>query len=136
MQETYLRAWRALDKLKDTAAANGWLITILRREFARTFERKVPKFTGLDKVVVADEAELEPDERVERELLRAGIMKLPAKYRDPLLLQVVFGHSCAEIAEQLGISNSAVMTHLFRAREKLKKTLQQDGVTGNVHELF
>jgi RNA polymerase sigma-70 factor (ECF subfamily) len=136
VQETFLRAWRALDRLKDVTAAKGWLITILRREFARTFERKVPRFTNVDELVVADEAELGPDERAERELLRAGILQLAPKYRDPLLLQVVFGHSCAEIAEQLEISQSAVMTQLFRAREKLKKKLQNDGVTGNVHELF
>lgn len=136
VQETFLRAWRALDKLKDVAAAKGWLITILRREFARTFERKVPAFADMDKVVVADDAELEPDERAERALLRAGIMRLAPKYRDPLLLQVVFGHSCAEVAQLLGISNGAVMTRLFRAREKLKIRLQADGVTGNVHELL
>ena len=136
VQETFLRAWRALDKLKDVGAAKGWLITILRREFARTFERKVPKFTDMEKVAVVDETELEHDQRAERELLRAGIMQLDTKYREPLLLQVVFGHSCAEIAQQLGISKSAVMTQLFRAREKLKKRLQKDGVTGNVHELF
>lgn len=136
VQETFLRAWRALDSLKDVGAAKSWLITILRREFARTFERKVPKFTDLDKVVVVDDEELGPDERTERNLLREGIMKLESKYRDPLLLQVVFGHSCAEISEQLGISKSAVMTQLFRAREKLKTLLHKDGVTGNVHELF
>ena len=136
VQETFLRAWRALDKLKDTGAAKSWLITILRREYARTFERKVPKFTDVEKVIVVDDGELEPEERTERDLLRKGIMKLEAKYRDPLLLQVVFGHSCSEISEQLGISKSAVMTQLFRAREKLKTQLQKDGVTGNVHELF
>jgi len=136
VQETFLRAWRALDKLKDVGAAKSWLITILRREYARTFERKVPKFTDLDKVVVVDDDELEPDDRAERDLLRKGILKLQPKYREPLLLQVVFGHSCAEISEQLGISKSAVMTQLFRAREKLRKQAQKDGVTGNVHELF
>jgi RNA polymerase sigma-70 factor (ECF subfamily) len=136
VQETYLRAWRALDSLKDVGAAKSWLITILRREFARTFERKVPKFTDVDKVVVVDDDQLEPDEQTERDLLRKGIMGLEPKYRDPLLLQVVFGHSCAEISERLGISKSAVMTQLFRSREKLKKQLQKDGVTGNVHELF
>ena len=136
VQETFLRAWRALDKLNDVKAAKSWLITILRREYARTFERKVPKFTDIDYVVVQDDDELEPDERAERNLLREGILRLEPKYRDPLLLQVVFGHSCAEIAKQLDISNSAVMTQLFRAREKLKKLLQKDGVTGNVHELF
>ena len=136
VQETFLRAWRALDSLKDVGAAKSWLITILRREFARTFERKVPKFTDVDKVVVVESDELEPDEQTERKLLRKGIMRLAPKYRDPLLLQVVFGHSCAEISEQLGISKSAVMTQLFRARDKLKTQLQKDGVTGNVHELF
>ncbi len=136
VQETFLRAWRALDSLKDVGAAKSWLITILRREYARTFERKVPKFTDVDKVVVVDDDELGPDERTERDLLRKGIMKLDPKYRDPLLLQVVFGHSCEEISEQLGTSKSAVMTQLFRAREKLKIQMQKDGVTGNVHELF
>ncbi|MCP4047832.1 MAG: sigma-70 family RNA polymerase sigma factor [Gammaproteobacteria bacterium] len=136
VQETFLRAWRALDSLKDVKAAKSWLITILRREYARTFERKVPKFTDVDKVVVVEEEELEPEARIERDLLRNGIMKLDPKYRDPLLLQVVFGHSCEEISNQLGISKSAVMTQLFRAREKLKRQMQKDGVTGNVHELF
>jgi RNA polymerase sigma-70 factor (ECF subfamily) len=136
VQETFLRAWRALDRLKDGAAAKSWLITILRREYARTFERKVPKFTDVDKVVVVDNDELEPDAQAERDILRKGVLKLEPKYRDPLLLQVVFGHSCAEISEQLGISKSAVMTQLFRAREKLKAQLQKDGATGNVHELF
>jgi RNA polymerase sigma-70 factor (ECF subfamily) len=136
VQETFLRAWRALDNLKDIGAAKSWLITILRREYARTFERKVPKFTDVEKVVVVDDTELEPDERTERDLLRKGIMRLESKYRDPLLLQVVFGHSCAEISEQLGVSKSAVMTQLFRAREKLKIQMQKDGVTGNIHELF
>jgi RNA polymerase sigma-70 factor (ECF subfamily) len=136
VQETFLRAWRALDSLNDVAAAKSWLITILRREFARTFERKVPVFTDLEKVLIVDDEELEPDDQAERNLLRKGILKLEPKYRDPLLLQTVFGYSCTEISEQLGITKSAVMTQLFRAREKLKTQLQKDGVTGNVHELF
>jgi len=136
VQETFLRAWRALDSLNELKAAKGWLITILRREYARTFERKVPKFTGLDQLDIAEEEELQPEEVKERELLREGILRLEPRYRDPLLLQVIFGHSCEEISEQLGITKSAVMTQLFRAREKLKAWLQKDGVTGNVHELF
>jgi RNA polymerase sigma-70 factor (ECF subfamily) len=136
VQETYLRAWKALDSLKDQAAAKSWLITILRREFARTFERKVPKFTDVDKVVVPEETELEPDDRAEVALLRQQIMKLAPKYKEPLLLQVVMGYSCQEISDQLGVSKSAVMTQLFRAREQLKSQLRKDGVTGNVHELL
>lgn len=136
VQETYLRAWKALDRLKDPKAAKSWLITILRREFARTFERKVPKFTELDKVVVTEESELEPDEQTEMKILRQGIMQLAPKYREPLLMQVVLGYSCKEISDALDISKSAVMTQLFRAREQLKSQMRKDGVTGNVHELF
>lgn len=136
VQETYLRAWKALDSLKDAGAAKSWLITILRREYARTFERKVPKFTDVDDVVVEDTEELSPDERAERDLLRRGMLKLPPRYREPLLLQVLAGYSCEEIATELNLSKGAVMTQLFRAREKLKSTLQDDGITGNIHELF
>jgi RNA polymerase sigma-70 factor (ECF subfamily) len=136
VQETFLRAWKALDKLNDPKAAKSWLITILRREYARTFERKVPKFTDVDSVVVVEGTEPEPEDQVEIRLLRQGIMKLPPKYREPLLMQVVLGYSCEEISRALGISKSAVMTQLFRAREQLKSRLQKDGVTGNVHELF
>jgi RNA polymerase sigma-70 factor (ECF subfamily) len=136
VQETYLRAWRALDKLQDSRAAKSWLITILRREYARTFERKVPRFTDVETVVVPEETELEPDDRTEVRMLRQGIMKLARKYREPLMMQVVLGFSCEEIAQHLEISKSAVMTQLFRAREQLKARLQKDGVTGNVHELF
>ena len=40
VQETFLRAWRSLDSLKDEMAVKPWLLTILRRENARRFERK------------------------------------------------------------------------------------------------
>lgn len=135
VQETFLRAWRAIGSLKSEKAAKSWLITILRREYARTFERKVPQFTDIENVVVRDDDELEPDERAERQLLRKGIAALSKRYREPLVLQVIMGYSCEEISAQLGISKSAVMTQLFRAREQLKTMLQKDGVTGNVHEL-
>lgn len=136
VQETFLRAWKALDKLKEKGAAKSWLITILRREYARTFERKVPKFTDVDAIEVPEDNELAPDDRTEITLLRRNIMNLPEKYREPLLMQVVMGLSCEEISLELEISKSAVMTQLFRAREQLKAELQQDGVTGNVHGLF
>lgn len=136
VQETYLRAWKALDSLKDDGAAKSWLITILRREYARTFERKVPKFTDVDAIPVEDTEELTPEERAERALIRQGMLSLPPRYREPLVLQVVMGYSCADIAETLGLSKGAVMTQLFRAREQLKTKLQKDGLTGNIHELF
>ena len=40
VQETYLRAWKAIDSLRDADSAKSWLFTIFRREYARQFERK------------------------------------------------------------------------------------------------
>ena len=124
VQETCLRAWKALHKLQDEDAAKSWLITILRREFARTFERKVPDFSNVDDMELADLTTHKPDDSTELRLLRQAMMDLDPKYREPILLQVLGGFSCDEIADQLGITRSAVMTQLFRAREKLKVALR------------
>jgi len=126
VQETFLRAFRSFGKLRDPGAAKAWLITILRREYARTFERKVPDLTDIDGLELADPVVSEPDDSTEVKLLRKAMLELDEKYREPIMLQVLGGFSCDEIAEQLGITRSAVMTQLFRAREKLKKALADD----------
>ena len=136
VQETFLRAWKALHRLQDEKAVKSWLITILRREYARTFERKVPPIANLDTVAEPESSEPEPEEHVEIRLLRASMANLPKKYREPLLMQVVMGYSCQDIADELGINKNAVMTRLFRARQQLKDKLGKDGITGNVHELY
>ncbi len=123
VQETYLRAWRSFDKLRDRKAAKSWLITILRREFARTFERKVPEITDIDGLEIPDLGTDTPEENSETRLLRNAMMALDTKYREPIMLQVVVGMSCEEIAKELDLTRSAVMTQLFRAREKLKVAL-------------
>src|SRR5580692_7620477 len=51
VQEALLRAWRSRDALKDPAAARGWLLTIVRREHARLYERKRLELVSLDEVV-------------------------------------------------------------------------------------
>lgn len=124
VQETFMRAWRSIDRLREPKAAKSWLITILRREFARTFERKVPDFTNVDDLELADLTTHKPDDTTELKLLRQAMMDLDPKYREPIMLQVLGGFSCDEIADQLGITRSAVMTQLFRAREKLKVAMR------------
>ena len=126
MFSKFLRAWRSFDRLRDRRAAKSWLITILRREYARTFERKVPDFTPVDDLEIADLVTASPDDKTEIKQLRQAMLSLERKYREPILLQVLGGFSCDEIASQLDISRSAVMTQLFRAREKLKLALRDD----------
>jgi len=125
VQETFMRAWKSIDSLKDAGAAKSWMITILRREYARTFERKVPPITDIENVVVADEHEPVPEERAERAMLRSAMLDFEEKYREPLVLQTVMGMSIPEIAAALELSESAVMIRVFRARTKLKDRLQR-----------
>jgi len=129
VQETLIRAWKALDQLRDADAARGWLITILRHECARHFARQQPETVPLEPEgqevqrasfdVSADLAE-SPD----LQMLRQGMAALPVKYREPLLLQIIGGFSCEEIADQLGIRPGAVMTRLFRARQALRRRFE------------
>lgn len=136
VQETFLRAWRSLDSLRETGAAKAWLITILRREHARLFERKTPQLVDVDEVDVADEREgLTPESAGEDALVRAAMHRLETKYREPLLMQVLGGFSCEEIARELNLTSAAVMTQLFRARQKLKAMLSGDKIEAEVYEL-
>src|SRR5579864_4391460 len=48
VQESLLRAWRSRDALKDPGAARAWLLTIVRREHARLYERKRLELVSLD----------------------------------------------------------------------------------------
>ncbi len=63
VQETFLRAWRAIDSLKDAKAAKSWLFTILRRENARRFEKKSAQaeLTTLDDEMVEVFATVDDD---------------------------------------------------------------------------
>jgi RNA polymerase sigma-70 factor (ECF subfamily) len=135
-QETYLRAWRSLDDLRDTRAAKAWLTTILRREHARLYERKAPtEFETVDDLDVAEEDWLGPEQGGEDSLVRRAIQALDVKYREPLLMQVLGGFSCDEIAGELGLTPAAVMTQLFRARQKLKASLSGRNGEASIHEL-
>jgi RNA polymerase sigma-70 factor, ECF subfamily len=120
VQEALLRAWRSREALKDAGAARAWLLTIVRREHARLYERKRLELVCLDDALeVADTTQAaEPD--AELLGLRWAIMKLPLEYREPLVLQVLGGFTAEEIARELSLTTTAVLTRLFRAREKLR----------------
>lgn len=126
VQETFARAWRSLDSLQDDRAAKRWLITILRREHARLYERERPEPVDLDEGRLAAALGDGPDREAERRDLREAILALEAAYREPLLLQVIGGFSGEEIAGILGMERATVNTRLFRARAKLKARFEND----------
>lgn len=125
VQEAMLRAWRALDDLRDVSVVKAWLITILRREHARLFERRGIEKDDIDAIDLHD-PRMAPERDGDVAALRQAIAGLEAKYREPLVLQVLGGFSCAEIAAELGLGEAAVMTQLFRARQKLRAKLGGD----------
>lgn len=122
VQETLVRAWKSLDRLNDPKAVKGWLLTIVKRENARRFERKALTPSELPPEELAA-SRTDYDTSTEAFVLRQALQRLPEEYREPLLLQVIHGYSQKEIADHLGLSVAGAGTRLFRAREKLREML-------------
>jgi len=120
VQEALLRAWKSLDALREDAAAKPWLLTIVRRENARYFERRRLETVDIDNLTASQSALLAEAPNEELNELREAIYRLDDDYREPLVLQVLMGHSTNEIAELMGLKQGAVLTRLHRARLKLK----------------
>jgi RNA polymerase sigma-70 factor (ECF subfamily) len=121
VQEALLRAWKSLDALRDEAAAKQWLLTIVRRENARYFERRRLETVDIDNLTAAQSAMLAEAPNEEIDDLREAIYELDDDYREPLVLQVLMGYSTNEIAELMELKQGAVLTRLHRARLKLKE---------------
>lgn len=123
VQETLMRAWRSLDSLTDDGAARAWLLTIARREHARLYERKRLETVDVDTLAAAEDPSLA--DAVDDGLgdVRAALLTLPGEYREPLVLQVLYGYTAAEIATHLGSTPGAVLTRLCRARQMLRKAV-------------
>jgi RNA polymerase sigma-70 factor, ECF subfamily len=120
VQEAMLRAWRSRDALSDPTRARAWLMTIVRREHARLYERKRLELVCLDEEMERDGSAFSVDDDTELQGLRAAILALPLEYREPLILQVLGGFTTEEIARELSLTTPAVLTRLFRARNKLR----------------
>jgi len=123
LQECFTRAWKALDKLTDENAARAWLYTILRREIARHYGRNYTddiSLNELDLELLGAQYDCTLSDDIN---LRQVIDKIPYEYRDALMLQVLGGYSCDEIAELTGTKSGTIMTRVFRARQKLRQLL-------------
>lgn len=119
LQEALSRAWKGWEGVRDPAATKAWLFTIVRNEHARSFARKRVE------VVDVDVYELDLPDRGAAAGAGADAMlaALPLAYREPLVLQVLGGFTCREIADMLQTSEGAVMTRLCRARQALRSQM-------------
>ena len=130
VQESLLRAWKSLDALRDDAAAKHWLLTIVRRENARYFERRRLDTVDVDELTPSQEALLADQPDHELDDVREAIYRLDDDYREPLVLQVLMGYSTNEIGELMGLRQGAVLTRLHRARLKLRADLNSETASG------
>jgi RNA polymerase sigma-70 factor (ECF subfamily) len=119
VQEAMLRAFRSLESLQDEGSVKAWLLTIARREHARVYERKRLETQDIDELSAAEAALIATGDDTDVDDMRQAILQLDDGYREPLLLQVLFGLSTEEIAAAMELKQGAVLTRLHRARKKL-----------------
>jgi RNA polymerase sigma-70 factor, ECF subfamily len=133
VQETCLRALRAMGRLRPDSNVKSWLFTILRNIWLNQLRQRKPVLDvsdldsndyGLDR---ASGPSKDPHEAyvsdVEREQVRRAIEQLPVEFREVILLREYEELSYEEIAAMLQCPVGTVMSRLARARSKLRDLL-------------
>ena len=135
VQETYLRAMSAFERLRPGSNLKSWLFTILcnirfnqirdNHSKTRSIETEAPGSTP----EVEDKSSKDPFSlcltKIKQADVRKAIESLPATYREVIVLREFEQLSYGEIAQILDCPPGTVMSRLNRAREKLKQMLQQ-----------
>jgi RNA polymerase sigma-70 factor (ECF subfamily) len=133
VQETYVRALKAKQGLRPGSNVKSWLFTILRNIWLNQLrhERSAPKIVELEAheaiADVAIETSKDPHaqyvSKVEQEKVRNAIQRLPAEFREIIILREYEDLSYQEIAAMLDCPAGTVMSRLARARSKLRVLL-------------
>jgi RNA polymerase sigma-70 factor, ECF subfamily len=133
-QDTFLQAWRNLDRYRGEAAPFTWIYRIAVNEALQRTRRRRVDTRSLD-AVPGLELEVEPGtpaprpadlEAESRELLAfvaERIRELPFDYRAPLVLRDVEGWTNEEVADALEVSVAAAKSRIHRARMQLRHEL-------------
>ena len=135
VQDTFVSAFSALDRLQDPQSFAAWLSGILvrivgklirrRRLLARLGMGRASLAIDLDALVAPT---VQPDDALELRRLYALAERLPAAVRVPLLLQRVEGLGLDEIARLTGASLATVKRRVARAESALRASfLRGDG---------
>ena len=133
VQETYYQAWRSIGSLRDPEAGRAWLLTILRRQWARELDRgsRGPAIGAQDP---DDSASPFPgpdlDLLAKREHVQGAIDRLDPRWKEPFLLVFLTGLSCREAADCLSIPLGTVLSRIHRARTALRGYLREAGEPG------
>ncbi len=132
-QEIFLKVFRGLDRFNREADFATWLSSVARNYCidhyrARRREREVisPDVSAVDLAVdpsVNPQRGLEEHDR--RSLLREGLVRLPPKLREAVVLRDLQELSYQEMAERLGLPEGTVKSRINRGREELGRLLRR-----------
>lgn len=135
VQETYVRAIQAMDRLRADSNLKAWLFTILRNIWLNQLRRRrtSAQLVDIDGEENLANVPVEPSKdpyafyvsRAETEQVRRAIQNLPADFREIILLREYEELSYQEIAGILHCPIGTVMSRLGRARSKLKSLLAE-----------
>lgn len=124
-QETFLKAWKALNALRDPTKFHSWLYRIASNEVYNYYRhRDVP---SVELMLVECEVSISgPEEEVEAQerLQQALALVMPEKCRACLILYHINGYSIARITEFLGIEQSSVRQYISSGLNQLKRSLR------------
>jgi len=132
VQETYIRAIRAMKRLRTDSNVKGWMFTILRNIWLNHLRRRrtAPEMVSIDgeeSTVTVIATSKDPHasyvSNLERDLVREAIRQLPSDFREIILLREYEDLSYQEIAKILNCPVGTVMSRLARARSKLRTLL-------------
>lgn len=138
VQETCLRAIRAMGSLRPDSNAKGWLVTILRNIWFnqlrqwRTAREVVELDLQVDGANRAADSRKDPHatyvSNIEQEQVRTAIQQLPVEFREVIILREYEDLSYQEIAAVLECPLGTVMSRLARARSKLRDLLSVESL--------
>jgi RNA polymerase sigma factor (sigma-70 family) len=126
-QETFLIAWRELRQLREPEKLRSWLCSIARSVISNALRRQVREPAhAAQPLELADNAAVpspSPSEaaiqREEETILWRSLEKIPATYREPLILFYREQESVASVAAKLQLSEDNVRQRLSRGRKLL-----------------
>ena len=132
-QETFVSAFAALKRFDPERPFRIWLSRIAlnkcrdwarRRAVRRFFRMAQPLEDAFDLADDAPTPEAEAGDRAELARVAQAMSNLPHKLHQVLVLRAVEGLTQAEAAEALGVTEKAVETRLYRARQQLAQMLE------------
>lgn len=141
-QETFIKAWKHLDELKDQNALKQWLRTICVNEFKMMLRKDIrQKTTYTDNIeelekdgelLVSSRESVIEEVQAEEDVINmrngcflAMARKLSVNQRITFSLIDMFGLSIREVADILGVTPKAVKGLLYRARMNLDSFFQK-----------